>query len=71
MGSVLRLHARFAGSHFERHGLHFGAQWITHFTPEDVLEFSEYARAPRSAWFIVCLALGSLMWLAIAAAVIG
>ena len=71
MGRVIALHARIAGAHFETAALRFGREWRAHFSPTDLLEFSEYGRSehdyPRGSWFLMSVGLGVLMWMALIA----
>lgn len=69
MGRIIGLHARFAGLHYQRQDVHFGAQWSAHHAPEDALEFSEYGRAHHArqgAWFGAGFYLASsLIWISL------
>ncbi|HTO40671.1 MAG TPA: hypothetical protein VL026_06815 [Rhizomicrobium sp.] len=71
MGRIIGLHARFAGLHYQRRDVRFGAQWRAHLAPEDALEFSEYGRAHHTrqgAWFCAGLFLASsLIWISLIA----
>jgi hypothetical protein len=68
---VITLHARLSGAHFETRALRFGREWRTHYSPTDLLEFSEYARGdcdyPRGSWFLLSVGLGILMWMTLIA----
>jgi hypothetical protein len=70
MGRVIALHARFAGAHFETTALRFGREWRAHFSPTELLEFSEYARnreTPRGSWLLFSIGAGILMWMTLIA----
>jgi hypothetical protein len=71
MGRVIALHARVAGADFETRALRFGRDWRAHFSPSDLLEFSEYGRSeqdcPRGSWFLMSVGVGILMWMTLIA----